>query len=1188
MRAIIFLIASAFLLFCASCKKATLFEQVPGSQSNIHFNNLITENDSINPIDNAYIYNGGGVGVGDFNNDGLQDIYFTGNMVSNRLYLNQGNFVFKDITAAAGVTGDGRWGRGATIVDINNDGFADIYVSNSLLTDSLKRQNFLYVNQGLDKDGMPHFKDMAHEYGLDLKMHSTMAAFFDYDNDGDLDMYQAVNWPNNASYANIFRPIFRDGTYPSTGRLYRNDWNAKLRHPVFRDVSKQARIGIEGYSHGVSIADINRDGWKDIYVTNDFLSNNILYINNRDGTFTDKSKEYFKHTSFNAMGQDIVDMNNDGLADIFELDMNPEGNYRKKMMSMANSYQTFQNFDHYGYQYQYVRNTLQLNQGPRVGQNDSVGAPIFSEVSFMSGVAQTDWSWAPLITDFDNDGYRDIIVTNGYPRDVTDHDFITFRNNPYLTATKNQILEQIPQVKIHNYAFKNTGGIKFNDESESWGFAAPTFSSGAAYADLDNDGDMDVIINNIDDEASVYKNNSRQNTGSSNHYINIAFVGPKQNINGIGSWIDIYYNKGRHQVYENSPYRGYLSSIQNMVHFGITSATVIDSVVVKWPNGKKQILKNVKVDQLLTLKTLDAKMPYNWQQPGSTKSLFTEVTKAAGVNFIHKESEYVDFNIQKLLPHKLSAYTPALSSADINGDSLDDIVIGGNDGSPAQVFLQQRKGKFVQRNLLAAGVMPKNEYKDGGILLFDANNDGKQDIYITGSGYEKKHNTPYYQDRLYLNDGLGNFTLAPNALPINYSSKLCVRAIDYDKDGKPDLFVSGRVDPWNYPKAVSSVIYHNDSENGIAKFTDVTGKVAPDLANAGMICDALFTDFDNDGWVDLMLAGEWAPIKFLKNKQGVFSDVSVTTGLNSKTGWWNSIVAGDFRHTGRMDYIVSNTGLNTLYQVSDTYPGYITAKDFDKRDRFDAFPSFFLKGEDGVKREYPVNVRDDAIKQMITLRQRFTNYRSFANATISDMFTTEQLKGALRLNANEQRSCLIRNDGNGKFTMIPLPAEAQTAPLNGMIADDFDGDGNTDLLATGNDFGTDMAIGRYDASNGLFLKGDGRGNFKVLSILQSGIFIPGDGKALIKLAVNNGIMIAGSQHKGALKLFKLNNGLKVIKLLPSDVTATLKLTNGAITRQEFHYGSSFLSQSSRICIIGGMVESLIVVNNKGVSRNIAL
>jgi hypothetical protein len=1179
-----------FLVCCylsAGCKKPAMFNQVSSAHSGIHFNNLITENDSINPIDNAYIYNGGGVGVGDFNNDGLADLYFTGNMVSNKLYLNKGDFRFEDVTIPAGVTGYGRWGRGVAVVDINNDGLADIYVCNSLAGAPHKRQNILYVNNGLNKAGIPIFKDEAKAYGLDVQLHSTMASFFDYDNDGDLDMYLTVNRPEPLEYPNSFRPVSKDGTGSSTGQLYRNDWDKVLRHAVYTDVSMAAGITIEGYGHGASIADINLDGWKDIYVTNDFLSSNILYINNHDGTFTDRTQQYFKHTSFNAMGQDIQDINNDGLADVFELDMNPADNYRKKMMLMPNSYQTIQNFDHYGYQLQYVRNTLQLNQGPRVNEQDSIGNPAFSEIGFMSGVAQTDWSWTPLIADFDNDGFKDIIVTNGYPRDVTDHDFMTYRSQPYLTATKKEIIKQIPEVKIHNYAFKNSGGLKFSDESSVWGLTAPSFSNGAVYCDLNNDGKLDLITNNINDEAFVYKNIGVADPKIETHFLNVIFKGSGQNINGMGAFIHIYYGKGLTQVYENNPYRGYLSSLQPMAKFGVGSYAVIDSAVVIWPNGAKQLLKDINVNKTLTVNIKDARGAGDLERPlKAPKPIFTNITSASGINYVQKDSDRVDFNIQKLLPHKLSGYSPALAAGDLNGDGTDDIVVGGNSTQPAQILLQQKNGKFMQRPLETA-VQKNAFYQDGGVLLFDANGDNALDIYIARGGYTAAPNAGNYQDKLYINNGKAQFTLQQTALPANFTSKLCVRAFDYNQDGKLDLFVSGRVEPWRYPKPVSSFILRNDSDNGKVKFTDVTTEIAPSLQHIGLVCDALFTDFDGDGNSDLLLAGEWIPLTFLKYQNGRFVNATATSGVSGVPGWWNSIVAGDFRHTGRTDYIVGNAGLNTLYKASAEQPVYITAKDFDKRDRYDAFPSLYLPGKDGVMREYPANVRDDVFKQMISLRTKFTNYHSYAEATLKDLFNDEQLKGALRLKATELRSCYFRNDGNGKFIMIPLPEQAQVSALNGMAADDLDGDGNLDLVINGNDFSTDISIGQSDALNGMFLKGNGKGGFYPLKITQSGIYLPGDGKALIKLrGPANSYLLAASEHTGPLKLFKLNTKTTIINVLPQDKSALITDQNGRVTRQEFYYGSSFLSQSARFIPVSSKVSNVAITDNKGKVRRI--
>jgi hypothetical protein len=1180
------------ILFCSlfSCKKAAMFERISSSHSGIKFNNEIVENDSINPLDKLNIYNGGGVGIGDFNNDGLQDIYFIGNAVSNRLYINKGDFKFEDVTEKAGVGGKGGWGRGVAVIDINNDGLMDIYVCNTLLNDPVKRLNLLYINQGPDKDGVPVFKELSKEYGLNINVHSTMASFFDYDNDGDLDMYLTVNEAQSTDNTSSFRPIITDGTSRSTGRLYRNDYDPVLKHGVYKDVSKEAGILIEGYGHAASIADFNQDGWKDIYVTNDFLPSNILYINNHDGTFTDRSREYFKHTATSAMGQDVQDINNDGLADVFELDMDPEDNYRKKMFMPGTMYQLYQNFDRYGYQYQYNHNTLQLNQGPRLGQNDSIGAPAFSEIAFLSGVSQTDWSWGPMITDFDNDGFRDIVVTNGYPRDVTDHDFIVFRNESYAVATKSQVLKQIPIVKISNYAFKNNGKLQFEDVTKNWGLDIASFSNGAAYADLDNDGAMDMIINNIDDEAFVYKNTSRQKDKSSNHYLQIQFKGNPQNVGGIGAWANIYYDHGKQQVYENTPFRGYLSTIQNIAHFGLGKVTSVDSVVIRWQNGKKQVLTNVKADQVLKVDINNAKTGYSFNQSLiNTQSLFTEVTKAVGINYKHNDVDFADFNVQKLLPHKLSEYSPAVAVGDIDGNGFDDMVIGGTSKYPAQVLLQQPNGKFVQRNLLATATNLTDKYKDEGLLLFDADGDGDLDLYVASGGYEDEPGAKSYQDRIYANDGKGNFTLQANALPANFTSKLCVKAVDYNKDGLLDLFVSGRVNPWNYPKPVSSFILRNDSKKGIIKFTDVTQTVAKGLNNLGLVCDASFTDYDNDGWPDLVITGEWMPVTFFKNDHGVFKNVTANTGIANKLGWWNTIAGGDFDHDGDIDYIVGNTGLNTFYKATDQYPVYITAKDFDDNDSYDAIPSLFLKDRDGVMKEFPAHTRDDMVKQIISMRIKFQNYKSYAIATMDSVITPAMRKGAVRLKANDLQSCYLRNDGHGKFTMIPLPIEAQISQLSGIVVDDFDGDGNLDVALNGNDYGTEVSTGRYDAFNGLVLKGDGKGGFKPLTIMQSGIYIPGNGKALVKLRSAKGsYLLAATQYKDAMKVFELKKPIRTVSIQPFDAFATIKYKNGKTAKQEFYNGASFLSQSGRFFNIDATMASVVVTDNAGNKRNIPL
>lgn len=1177
------------LAFTACNQKKTLFEKISSSHSGISFNNKIVENDSINPLDVVNVYNGGGIGIGDFNNDGLQDIYLTGNMVPCKLYLNKGNFHFDDITSKAGVEGMGRWARGVSIVDINNDGLEDIYICNTIYKDSLRRRNILYVNTGIDKNGIPHFEDKAAEYGLDIHVQSTMAYFFDYDNDGDLDMYLVVNEASNGYNSSVF--ILRHestATGENRGRLYRNDMDPVLKHPVFHDVSTEAGIKYNGYGHAATICDINNDGWKDIYVSDDFLSNNILYINNHNGTFTNQVKDYFKHTSFNTMGQDIVDINNDGLADVIELDMNSPDNYRKKMMMATSSYITYQNFETYGYQYQYVRNVLAVNQGPRITNNDTLGPPVFSDIGFMSGISQTDWSWAPLVTDFDNNGYRDIIVTNGFPKDVSDHDFTAYRKNATGLTSKQEIIRQIPEVKLHNYAFQNNGDLTFHDVSAEWGFSIPTFSNGAAYADFDNDGAMDIIINNINDEAFLYRNKIHDRDTANNHFLQIKFKGSNQNINGIGAIATIYYDHGKLQSFENTPYRGYLSTMQEIAHFGLGRNTMIDSVVIKWDYDHKQVIQNVKANQMIIADIKEA-LPANAypRQIVAIHAVFTNVTKSSGIYYKHKDLDQIDFNLQSILPHKFSEYCPALAAGDIDGNGTDDIIIGGNSFYPAQAFLQQINGQFVQKQVYPLGSSSGENYKDEGILLFDANGDGKPDLYISSGGYQNDRESKFYQDRLYMNDGKGNFNLDSSALPRNHTSKLCVRAFDFNKDGRLDLFVSGRVDPQNYPKPVSSFVFRNDSDKERVKFTDVTDEVAPDLKNIGMVCDAISSDFDNDDQTDLILAGEWMPIIFLKNVNGVFRNVTSKSGVADKTGWWNSIIAGDFRHTGKTDYIIGNVGANTLYQPTDQFPVYATAGDFAGNGGYMVIPSLFLPDKNGQLKEFPANGRDDIIERWPVLKKQYDNYNSFATATMDEIVPQDKRQNAIRLKANFLQSCYLRNDGDGKFTMIPLPKEAQISVINGMVTDDFDEDGNLDILINGNDFGSDVSIGRYDAMNGLLLKGDGNGNFKALSIQQSGIYIPGNGKALIKLAGSSGgYLIAGSQNRDSLKLFKRNNILKTVPVGANDVSALVHLKNGKIRKEEFYFGSSFLSQSGRFIAVDANVAAVQITDRTGKTRQV--
>ena len=1130
----------------------------------------------MNILEFEYVYNGGGVAIADFNQDSLPDIFFTGNQVPNKLYLNQGNFSFKEVTEISGVSAGDYWSYGVSTVDINADGKMDLYVANTIHKPGVRRANLLFVNQGNNEEGIPIFSEEAASYGIADTGHSVMGAFFDYDRDGDLDLYVLTNEMDPNRTPNAYREIRNQGQNPNTDRLYRNNGDNS-----FTEITKESGIRYEGYGLGVSIRDINLDDWPDIYVSNDYISNDILYINQQDGRFKNEIGEYIKHQSHSAMGHDIADINADGLEEIVTVDMLPELNERKKMLTPGNNYMSYVNTRRYGYGYQFVRNTLQVNNGP--GPD---GHPTFSEISQFAGIQATDWSWSPLFADYDHDGDRDLLITNGFPKDITDLDFGLYqqKNSSYMKPKDLQRL--IPEVKISNYAFENLGGMSFQNSTLEWGMQVPSFSNGAAFSDLDLDGDLDYVVNNINDSAFVYENQLEKSRWATN-YLVLSLEGSDKNKLGLGARISIHYNQGKRQFYTHSPYRGYISSVEPIAHFGLDSISQIDSLQIFWPDGSYQLLQNLPVNKHLTLFQHQAQKSSNksWKRDalklGLPKPFFRSVEKKSGLQYLHEEQEKFDFNLQYTLPHKFTQSGPGIAVGDINHDGLEDVYIGGSTDYAPKAFVQNTDGKFSSFEI--PGLTIAKEEEDMGMLFFDADGDGDQDLYVVSGSYEFPVGHSAFTDRLFFNDGKGKFELGSNALPDIRSSGSCVRAADYDQDGDLDLFVGGRVVSGRYPEIPESFLLTNEE----GKFIDSTPEA---LKKVGMVTDALFTDSNSDGWVDLLVVGEWMPIVLFSNEKGKFVRKEIAE-FDSRTGWWNSLQSGDFDADGDTDYLAGNLGFNTAYKGNSSYPLHILGKDFDNSGSVDPIIFCYLPNKKGETLLYPMHTRDDLSKQMQMIRKRFPLYQEFGDATFDELLTAEEREGALSFQATHFASSYIENLGNNQFSVKELPPEAQYAPINGMQVGDINGDGNLDALLIGNDYGTEIFTGRYDAMEALVLLGNGGGDFEVKQSGQTGFHVDGDAKALAWVhRPQLPPLLLATQNLDSLQVFEPDSSQIFSKrsytFQSDECAAIIYLPDQRTQRVEIPYGSSYLAQTSRTFYIPKEAHRVSVYNFKGEKKEI--
>ncbi|WP_425342611.1 VCBS repeat-containing protein [Lunatimonas salinarum] len=1046
-----------------------LFESQAPRKTGIRFQNNLTEDRKTNILTYEYMYNGGGVAVGDINNDGLDDIYFTGNMVPNKLYLNQGDFKFKDITKEAGVEGKDVWTTGVTMVDVNGDGWLDIYVSYSGKGDPELRRNQLFVNQG---DGT--FRDEAKALGLDDFGNTIQALFFDYDLDGDLDMYLLNH--NTAVINEIeFDAKRRDRNRYAGDKLFRNDGGR------FVDVSQEAGIkgNSLGFGLGIAVSDITGNGYPDLYVSNDYQEPDYLYINNGDGTFSESLTQYLQHISYFSMGSDISDVNNDGLPDIFTLDMLPEDNKRQKLLYGPENYEQYALMVMNDFYHQNMRNMLHLNRG----------GGFFAEIGQLAGVSNTDWSWASLFADFDNDGWKDLFVSNGYYRDYTNRDFLKYKGDYYFAQARAKepadtlhLVTSMTSTPVFNYLFKNNGDLTFDNRTKEWGLQEPEFSNGATFADLDNDGDLDLVVNNLNAPAGIFRNRSHE-IGAGRNFLQLQLEGAGGNRFGLGTKISLHAG-GEMQFYEQQLTRGFQSSVTPRIHFGLGEHKVVDSLQVVWPSGKTQWLRNVSAGQLLAVREQAAE-DYVVEEKEVEQQVFTAIVPP--LQYGHVEPGYNDFKRQPLLTYMLSPVGPVIAVGDVNQNGFNDVFVGGVQNSPGRLFFQVSTGQFIQSQGL--DLSKDLESSDADAVFFDANGDGWQDLYVVSGGYhDYEPGDPRLQDRLYMNQGGGNFQKATGALPEMTSSGSCVRPVDFDGDGHVDLFVGGRVIPGEFPMAPRSYLLRND---GAGKFQDVTAAYIEELATIGMVTDARWIDLNDDGFEDLVVIGEFMPIQVFLNRRGKKLESATKQFFEQPmSGLWSSLSVGDFDNDGDLDLLAGNFGLNSQLKASVREPVRLVFDDFDKNGSIDPILTTYIEGV-----SYPFMSRDELLDQMYGLRSKFTDYESFSTAELTDIFSKDQLANAHTLEVTELRSMYLEN-ADGKFIPHSLPQDAQFAPIHAIQVVDFNGDGNLDLVLAGNQNSIRLRYGVMDANFGQLFRGNGSGDFTLIDQEQSGLGFFGDVKSM--------------------------------------------------------------------------------------------